>query len=88
MTTYQDVLLCENIVERYFAETTKDIELVWHRDRETRVISPIEETNWKIQLEDQLPQQIVGELLIEKGRWHRLIKGDGDLILKIIKHNG
>ena len=65
MTTYQDVLLCENIVERYFAETTKDIELVWHRDRETRVISPIEETNWKIQLDDELPQQIVGELLIE-----------------------
>jgi hypothetical protein len=41
-----------------------------------------------IQIEDQLPEIIVNSIEIKSGIWHRLIKGTGDLTLKIIKENG
>lgn len=85
MLPFTESKLTNNTVERYFAKHTKDIELVWHRDSETRLISSLSETNWKIQLDDELPQIINKEILIEEGRWHRLIKGDNDLLLKIVK---
>lgn len=85
MAIYQDISLSKNIIERYFAKGVEDIELIWHRDSEARLISSLSETNWKIQLDDELPQIINKEILIEEGRWHRLIKGTGDLVLKIVK---
>lgn len=85
MLPFTESKLADNIVERYFADDTKDIELTWHRDRESRLVSPLFETDWKIQLDDELPQIINSEILIEEGRWHRLIKGTGDLVLKIVK---
>ena len=85
MLPFKESKLADNIVERYFEEDTRDIELTWHRDMESRLVSPLFETDWKIQLDDELPQIINSEIFIEKGRWHRLIKGSGDLILKIVK---
>ncbi len=82
---FKDNQISNNIVERHFSSSTDDVELKWHRDAESRIISSTIKTNWKIQLEDELPKIIEGEIFIEQGRWHRLIKGDGDLILKIIR---
>ena len=85
MLPFKDNILDTNIVERIFSREIDDIELMWHRDTEDRIISSTLKTNWKIQLEDELPKIIEDEVFIEEGRWHRLIKGDGDLILKIIR---
>lgn len=85
MLPFKESKITSNIVERYFEESTNDIELTWHRDSETRLISSLSKTNWKIQLDNELPQLINKEILIEDGRWHRLIKGTGDLIIRIIK---
>ncbi len=85
MLPFKESKLADNIIERYFADDTKDLELTWHRDLESRVVSALFETDWKIQLDDELPQIINSEILIEEGRWHRLIKGTGDLVLKIVK---
>ena len=41
--------------------------------------------DWKIQLENRLPMDITTPIFIERGEWHRLIKGTGKLVLKIIK---
>jgi hypothetical protein len=82
---FKDTQIANNIVERHFSSSIDDVELMWHRDAEGRIISSTIKTNWKIQLEDELPRVIEGEVFIEEGRWHRLIKGDGDLILKIIR---
>ena len=71
--------------ERLFKSNISQEELLWHRDAESRIISSTLKTNWKIQLEDELPKVIEDEIFIEEGKWHRLIKGDGDLILKIIR---
>lgn len=72
----------------YFRKFSKDLnsdELKWHRDKEDRIIIPIKENNWLFQRDNQLPEPIVGEIKIKSGEWHRIIKGNKDLEIKIIK---
>lgn len=75
----------ENISIRTFSASIEDNSLVWHRDREDRIIEPIEETNWGFQLDNELPKRIQGQIFIPKGVWHRAIKGTGDLKIKLKK---
>lgn len=67
---------------RTFDANTDEIELKWHRDEEDRTIHVVGNTDWKIQLENQLPRDIDG-VFIPKLSWHRLIKGSNDLIIRI-----
>lgn len=75
----------ENLFIRTFKQETDSGELVWHRDREDRIIEVIGETNWGLQLDNQLPIKLEGRVEIPKGIYHRLIKGDGDLRIKLEK---
>lgn len=75
----------ENLFIRTFKQETDSGELVWHRDREDRIIEVIGETNWGLQLDNQLPIKLEGKIEIPKGIYHRLIKGDGDLKIKLEK---
>jgi hypothetical protein len=59
--------------------------MLWHRDKEDRIIESLEETDWMFQLDNQLPQKIEGQIFIPKEIYHRLIKGSGDLKIKLIK---
>ena len=69
---------------REFTQDTPEDEFVWHRDREDRWIQAINTTNWKFQLDNQLPVDLHdSKLFIPKGTYHRLIKGNGDLVVKI-----
>lgn len=68
---------------RVFSNQSDQSEFVWHRDLEDRLIESVNITNWKIQLDNELPIIINHSILIPKGVYHRLIKGDGDLTLKI-----
>ena len=70
---------------RLFSEDIDPIELMWHRDNEDRLVESIGLTDWLIQLEDELPREIVGKINIPRHEWHRLIKGTGDLTVKITK---
>ena len=76
-------------VIRTFSKELKNEELVWHRDAEDRIIIPLHESDWKIQLDDELPKNLnINEpILIESEQFHRLIKGDGNLEIKIYKLN-
>lgn len=58
---------------------------LWHRDDENRTIEIIGNTDWKIQLENQLPTSLNNPIFIEHHQWHRVIKGTGNLRLKIYK---
>jgi hypothetical protein len=58
---------------------------LWHRDDENRTIEIIGNTDWKIQLENQLPTSLNTPIFIERHQWHRVIKGTGNLRLKIYK---
>ena len=85
---YDDIEIGDSSVVREFGEKIDPIELKWHRDDEDRAIISIHETDWMIQLEDRLPQNLNDLVFIERGQWHRLIKGNGKLLVKIIKGDG
>ena len=70
---------------RKFSEDVDSSELHWHKDNEDRIVVPLNKTNWLFQRENQLPEPIVGEIKIKAHEWHRVIKGEGDLEVKIFK---
>lgn len=70
---------------RIFKQSIDQSQLVWHRDREDRIIDPNRPTDWMIQYDNELPRNITRKLFIPKNVYHRLIKGSGDLHLMVVK---
>ena len=62
MATYKDYEY-KGYHVRYFSEDVEINELVWHRDRKDRYITPIGETDWQIQFDDEdgWPEEPDGE---------------------------
>ena len=85
MLPFQENKLGDNTFIREFSQITNSGEFMWHRDREDRIIESIETTDWKIQLDNELPKNIEGEIFIPMGVYHRLIKGTNNLKIKLIK---
>jgi len=83
MTPYTDIEVTDKYIIREFNENIDPIELLWHRDLEDRTIEAIGETDWKLQLDNELPTSLNKQILIERHQWHRVIKGNGNLRLKI-----
>ncbi len=82
---FQEIKISDNTFIREFYQETDCGEFMWHRDRDDRIIEPINETDWLIQLDDELQKKIEGEIFIPMGVYHRLIKGSGDLKIKLQK---
>lgn len=82
---YTDIEITDKYIIREFNENIDPVELLWHRDDESRTIEIIGETDWKIQLDNQLPTFMNVPIFIPKHMWHRAIKGTGNLRLKIHK---
>lgn len=74
---YKEEIVSANEVIRSFNIDVDDFELKWHRDREDRIVTAINDCDWKIQLDDKLPilLQLNESILIPKGIYHRIIKG-------------
>lgn len=88
MLPFKQIELTDNTFIREFNKDTDQFELMWHMDPEDRIISAIQNTDWQIQLDNQLPVQITKEpFFIPKNVYHRLIKGNGNLILKLVKNH-
>lgn len=85
MKPYQDLQITEKSKIRVFESNVDSGELHWHRDRETRLVEVLEGKGWMLQLDDELPveMKIGNQYLIPEGVYHRTIKGDGDLKIKI-----
>ena len=76
----------EGYVIREFSSNTSSFELVWHRDKEDRYVQSIGKTDWMFQLDNQIPQRLSeNKLFIPKETYHRLIKGTGNLTVKVYK---
>lgn len=73
---------------RTFEASCLDEELVWHRDKSDRKIEVIHNKGWKFQRDNDLPNDLVeGQILvINRMEYHRLIKGQGPLIVKITEN--
>jgi hypothetical protein len=82
---FKETKIDDNTFIREFSQDTDSGEYAWHRDREDRIIESLEETDWLIQLDDELPKKIEGEVFIPMGIYHRLIKGSNDLKIKLQK---
>jgi len=85
MLPFQETKLNNNEFIREFKQDTDSGDFTWHRDRESRIIESIGETDWMIQIDNELPKQIRGEVFIPMDIYHRIIKGTGDLKIKLKK---
>ena len=74
----------DKYVVRTFSEDVNAVELIWHRDRQNRTIHILSGSEWKLQKEDELPQELeIGkEYHIPRYTYHRVIKGIGDLVVR------
>lgn len=70
---------------RKFDRNVQENELKWHFDEQDRMITPTHTTDWKFQMDDELPIDLIegNEIFIPQGVYHRIIKGSGDLELKV-----
>jgi len=75
----------DNLIVRTFSQDIDEEELVWHRDREDRQVTVLEETDWQFQFDNELPQVLKNTIFIPKNTYHRLIKGTGELNVHIIE---
>lgn len=85
MKPYKEIKIKENTFIREFKESTNSSEFIWHKDKEDRIIEALEETNWLFQIDNKLPIKIENKIFIPKETFHRIIKGDNDLKIKLTK---
>jgi hypothetical protein len=85
MKPYTDIEVTDKYILREFSQDIDPIELMWHRDDEDRLVEIVGETDWKLQLDNQLPTSMNQPIFIPRHEWHRVIKGTGNLTLKIHK---
>ena len=83
---YRDIKIGSNKILRHFTNF-KQKDFIWHKDKEDG-INTIESGNeCKLQFENELPfilQKDI-EYFIPKETYHRIIMGNGKLIIKIRK---
>jgi len=82
---YAEEIISENIVVRTFSPDVEFEDLKWHRDREDRIVTPLNDNDWQYQEDNKLPVPINRKLEIPKGLWHRVIKGTTLLKVEIVK---
>jgi hypothetical protein len=85
MLPFQENKLSDNTFIREFKQDTDSGEFMWHRDYENRIVESIGDTDWLIQIDNELPKQINEKVFIPMGAYHRLIKGTEDLKIKLKK---
>lgn len=74
---------------RTFNSTLDESELKWHYDEEDRIVVCEDNTDWLFQMDNELPVKINRNtpIFIPEGQYHRIIKGCGDLTVKVKKIN-
>lgn len=73
---------------RTFSSDLSEMELKWHFDEQDRTVICEYDTDWMFQMDDELPITIKKNtpIFIPEGTYHRIIKGTGDLVVKVKKH--
>lgn len=84
MKPYKEVIEGKSRI-REFKVNTPNKELVWHRDEKDRYVTILEGDNWQFQLDNELPLELrKGDVIfIPKQKYHRVLKGKTDLLIKI-----
>ena len=81
---YIEKKIDKNKYIRKFDPNISQLELEWHLDKQDRFVEVIDnDGGWQFQLENELPNTLKNSVFIPKETYHRLIKGSGNLVLKI-----
>lgn len=82
---YTQEYISHNKFKRVFSSDISENELVWHRDKENRIVEVLEDSEWLFQMDNELPIPLKKgvKLEIPKETFHRVIKGTGDLKILI-----
>ena len=74
---------------RTFPADVDEMDLIWHADKENRIITILEGNGWKFQFDEELPIEMTEgkSISILKGVIHRVIKGNGPLVIKLQKNS-
>jgi quercetin dioxygenase-like cupin family protein len=85
MTPYTDIEVTDKYIIREFNENIDPIELLWHRDLHERKITVLKGNGWYFQIDNELPFELKEgvSIFINAKEWHRVIKGDTKLKIKI-----
>lgn len=85
MLPYNDNLIVNNSFFREFSPEVEESQLVWHRDNCDRIVTVMSGENWKIQLDNELPKELIpGKIFfIPKMVFHRIWRGEDMLRLRI-----
>lgn len=83
---FVEVVQSNNKRIRTFPAEVWPEDLVWHRDAEDRTVKVISSDGWKLQMDNELPKDlIIGDThFIPKKTYHRIIKGQGELVIEIL----
>jgi quercetin dioxygenase-like cupin family protein len=70
---------------REFSSNVDELDLIWHQDKEDRLVEVLEGEGWKFQRDNNVPvdMKIGDRIFIPEGEIHRIIKGTTDLKIKI-----
>jgi len=83
---YNENQINDNVYIRTFSSNVDQEELVWHRDWEDRLIEPLNDNDWYFQFDNSLPIKIDKPIFIKAHTWHRVIKGNSELKIKLTKY--
>ena len=74
---------------RVFRQDVKEDDLIWHRDPKDRRLVVLEGYGWQLQIDNEVPMDLLEghSYSIDKMEYHRVIKGEGDLVVRIYEGN-
>ena len=84
---FKEKQISKQLFLREFSANVDEMDLIWHTDREDRIVHVLEGNKWKFQFDEQLPFEMLDgiDIIIPKGIIHRIIKGNGPLKIKVFK---
>ena len=86
MKPYSELKTADIILRTFNLDVNED-ELIWHKDKRDRLVQVVSGNNWKLQIDNELPVSLVKnqKYFIPKETFHRLIKGNTKLVIKILE---
>ena len=84
---FLQIKLAEGHMIRGFSKAIDASELVWHMDEQDRIIKVLGGDSWYLQMDNSLPVPLEEGKTYEipKMTYHRVIKGNNELIIEIFE---
>jgi uncharacterized phage-like protein YoqJ len=85
MKPYKEINNTGDSLIREFDSNIDPSELVWHRDKQNRLVEVLNDTDWLFQYDNEIPMKLKkgDKFFINKNEYHRVIKGNSNLKIKI-----